>query len=76
MAMEALDADRDFLKRGDVFTDAQIDGYIDLRMEEVERFETSPLRSSSRCTTAYSHWEHSTTTKQKAFCLVVVECSQ
>ena len=41
-AMESLDADRDFLKRGDVFSDEQIDAYIDLRMEEVERFETSP----------------------------------
>ena len=41
-AMESLDADRDFLKRGDVFTDEQIDGYLELRMEEVERFETSP----------------------------------
>ena len=41
-AMESLDADRDFLKRGDVFNDEQIDAYIDLRMEEVERFETAP----------------------------------
>ena len=41
-AMESLDADRDFLKRGDVFTDEQINGYIELRMEEVERLETSP----------------------------------
>jgi glutamine synthetase len=41
-AMESLDADRDFLKRGDVFTDEQINGYIELRMEEVERLDTSP----------------------------------
>ena len=41
-AMESLDVDRDFLKRGDVFNDEQIDAYIDLRMEEVERFETTP----------------------------------
>ena len=40
--MESLDVDRDFLKRGDVFNDEQIDAYIDLRMEEVERFETTP----------------------------------
>ena len=41
-AVEALDADRDFLKRGDVFNDDQIDGYIDLKMEEVERLELTP----------------------------------
>jgi len=41
-ALEALDADRDFLKKGDVFSDDMIDGYIDLKMEEVERFETTP----------------------------------
>jgi len=28
MSMEALDADRDFLKKGDVFTDEAIDGYL------------------------------------------------
>ena len=36
-ALEALDADRDFLKAGDVFTDDCIDGYIGLKMEEVTR---------------------------------------
>jgi glutamine synthetase len=41
-ALSALAADRDFLKRGDVFTDDQIDSYIDLKMEEVMRFETTP----------------------------------
>ncbi|MCI5049748.1 MAG: type I glutamate--ammonia ligase [Rickettsiales bacterium] len=41
-ALEALDADRDFLKKGDVFNDDQIDGYIDLKMEEVEEWETTP----------------------------------
>ncbi len=41
-AMGALAEDRDFLKKGDVFTDAQIDGYIDLKMEEIERFEQTP----------------------------------
>ncbi|MEL0114372.1 MAG: glutamine synthetase, partial [Rickettsiales bacterium] len=41
-AMEALDADRDFLKRGDVFSDELINGYIALRMEEIDRFETTP----------------------------------
>jgi len=41
-AMSSLSEDRDFLKKGDVFTDAQIDGYIDLKMEEIERFEHTP----------------------------------
>ncbi len=41
-ALSALDADRDFLKKGNVFNDDQIDAYIDLKMEEVERFETTP----------------------------------
>ena len=36
-ALEALDADRDFLTAGDVFTNDLIDGYIDLKMEEVTR---------------------------------------
>ncbi len=41
-ALSALDVDRDFLKKGNVFNDDQIDAYIDLKMEEVERFETTP----------------------------------
>lgn len=41
-ALESLEKDRDFLKRGDVFTDDQIDSYIELKMEEVMRFETTP----------------------------------
>jgi glutamine synthetase len=40
-ALEALDSDRDFLKAGDVFNDDMIDGYIDLKMEEVTRFRMS-----------------------------------
>lgn len=36
MAMAALDADRDFLTAGDVFTDGQIDGYLALKQEEVD----------------------------------------
>ncbi|MEM9741580.1 MAG: type I glutamate--ammonia ligase [Pseudomonadota bacterium] len=35
-ALEALDADRDFLKAGGVMTDSAIDGYIELKQEEVE----------------------------------------
>ncbi|MCP1728155.1 glutamine synthetase [Natronospira proteinivora] len=36
-ALNALDADRDFLKQGGVFTDDVIDAYIDLKMEDVTR---------------------------------------
>jgi glutamine synthetase len=36
-ALDALDADRGFLTAGGVFTDDMIDGYIDLKMEEVTR---------------------------------------
>ena len=36
-ALEALDADREFLTAGGVFTDDMIDGYIELKMEEVTR---------------------------------------
>lgn len=38
-ALEALSADREFLKKGDVFTDDLIDGYIELKMEEVLRLK-------------------------------------
>ena len=41
-ALENLDKDRAFLKKGDVFTDDMIDGYIDLKMAEVKRFEITP----------------------------------
>jgi glutamine synthetase len=40
-ALNALSADRDFLKKGDVFTDDLIDGYIELKMEEVLRLKMS-----------------------------------
>lgn len=36
MSLEALDADRGFLTAGGVFTDDMIDGYIELKQEEVE----------------------------------------
>ena len=36
-ALEALDNDREFLKAGGVFTDDVIDGFIALKMEEVNR---------------------------------------
>ena len=41
-ALAALDADRAFLKKGDVFTDDQIDAYIDVKMQEVYTFEHAP----------------------------------
>ncbi len=40
-ALEALDADRGFLKAGGVFDDDLIDAYIELKMEEVTRFRMS-----------------------------------
>ena len=44
-ALEALDADRDFLKAGGVFSDDFIDGYIALKSQEVTKFRaaTHPL---------------------------------
>ena len=37
-ALEALDQDREFLTAGGVFSDDMIDGYIELKMDEVTRF--------------------------------------
>ncbi len=37
IALDALDNDREFLTAGGVFTDNMIDGYIELKMEEVSR---------------------------------------
>ena len=41
-ALDSLDADRDYLTSGDVFTDDQIDAYIALKMEDVVAFEQTP----------------------------------
>ena len=41
-AMESLDKSRAVFKKGGVFTDDMIDGYIDLKMQEVERYEMTP----------------------------------
>jgi len=41
-ALENLDADRAFLKKGGVFSDDMIDSYIELKMEEVYTFEHTP----------------------------------
>ena len=37
-ALEYLDKDRAFLTKGGVFTDAYLDAYIELKMQEVQRF--------------------------------------
>jgi glutamine synthetase len=42
VALDALDADREFLKKGDVFSDDQIDAYIELKREEIQRLEMTP----------------------------------
>ncbi len=41
-ALNALDADRSFLTEGGVFTDDQIDAFIELKMEEVTAYEMAP----------------------------------
>ena len=41
-ALENLEADHDFLLKGDVFTKDQIDAYIELKWDEVLRVETTP----------------------------------
>ncbi|MBS3963544.1 MAG: glutamate--ammonia ligase [Methylomonas sp.] len=40
-ALNALDADREFLTRGGVFTDDAIDGYIALKKQDVQRLRMS-----------------------------------
>jgi glutamine synthetase len=41
-ALDCLDKDREFLLKGSVFTNSQIDSYIDLKLKEVERYEQMP----------------------------------
>ena len=41
-ALGALDANRDFLKKGDVFSDDLIDGYMALKWDEVHTVEHTP----------------------------------
>jgi glutamine synthetase len=41
-ALMALNKDRKFLLQGDVFTNDQIDAYIQLKLKEVERYEQIP----------------------------------
>jgi glutamine synthetase len=37
-----LQSDMDYLLAGDVFTKDQIEGYIELKMEEVHKYEHTP----------------------------------
>jgi glutamine synthetase len=41
-AADSLEADHEFLLKGDVFTKDQIEGYLDLKWEEIFRFEHTP----------------------------------
>ncbi|SKB53846.1 type I glutamate--ammonia ligase [Sphingopyxis flava] len=41
-ALEALTADHDFLLKGDVFSKDQVEAYIELKWDEVYRFEQTP----------------------------------
>ena len=41
-ALEALQADHEFLLKGDVFSKDQIDSYSELKWEDVMRWETTP----------------------------------
>jgi glutamine synthetase len=41
-ALDCLDKDRTFLKKGGVFSDDFIDSYIELKMSEVYAFEHTP----------------------------------
>jgi glutamine synthetase len=41
-AVQSLQADHDFLKKGDVFTDDLIDSYLELKWEEIYAYEHSP----------------------------------
>jgi len=41
-AIHALETDRAFLKKGDVFSDEQLDAYVELKKEELAKWEMSP----------------------------------
>ena len=41
-ALESLNADYEFLLEGGVFTKDQIDSYVEIKWDEVLRFETTP----------------------------------
>jgi len=42
VSLDSLNEDREFLKEGGVFTDDQIDSYIELKLKEVQEFEQTP----------------------------------
>ena len=42
MALDALEADHEFLTQGDVFTKDMLEGYIELKRGEVERLNMTP----------------------------------
>ena len=50
-AMEALDKDRKFLTQGNVFTDDQIDAYIELKLQEIQISNILHILLNSRCIT-------------------------
>ena len=51
-ALEALNADREYLTQGDVFTNDQIDAYIDLKMEKkLLTLSTHRIQLNLRCIT-------------------------
>jgi glutamine synthetase len=41
-ALEALEADKDFLMQGDVFTEDMLQGYMDQKWNDVQAFEMAP----------------------------------
>jgi glutamine synthetase len=41
-ALEALNKDRNYLKQGGVFTDEQIDSYIEVKLKEAEKYDQMP----------------------------------
>ena len=41
-ALSALSKDREFLLQGDVFSNDQIDGYIELKKEEADKVDYTP----------------------------------
>ena len=41
-ALDALDTDRAFLKKGDVFTDDLIDSYLEIKRAELKEFDKTP----------------------------------
>src|SRR3546814_13789415 len=48
-ALESLAAAKDVFTKGDVFTADQIDSYIELKMEEVARWEMTPKIGRASC---------------------------